>query len=279
MRKSRKIALTLGIEIFLIGGVATLTGCSNGNKSANKVTTVTVATSGAPKPFTYVDGKKIKGFDIDTARAVDKVLPDYKFKYKKTEFSSILAGLDSGRFQIGANNFAANAQRKKKYYYSKPIFQTKDVIVVQKSNNTIKKFADIAGKTTISQPGINFTTAVEKFNKTTSNKSKITYSQEDAAKTLQDVQNGKYDYVLIDEPLYKNYQKTYHLTGIKAVQLSQNDTKKISRSIPQSYFLITKTAGGKKLLKQVNKGITKIQKNGTAQKISEKYFDSNYIPK
>ncbi|MBU9789424.1 transporter substrate-binding domain-containing protein [Lentilactobacillus sp. IMAU92037] len=34
-----------------------------------------------------------------------------------------------------------------------------------------------------------------------------------------------------------------------------------------------------KLLKQINAAITKIQKDGTAKKVSEKYFGENYIPK
>ncbi len=118
------------------------------------------------------------------------------------------------------------------------------MIVVKKNNHTIKSFDDIAGKTTISAPGVNFTTAVETFNKKAKVKSKITYSNEDPAKTLQDVQDGKYDYVLIDKPLYQNYQKTYHLSGIKAVNLTQLDSKQISASTPYSYLLVEKNARG-----------------------------------
>lgn len=276
MKKGRKLALTLEIGLFLVGGLTTLAGCSNSSK--NKVTTVTVGTSGAPKPFTYESKGKIKGYDIDTARAVDKLLPGYKFTFKKTEFSSILAGLDSGRFEMGANNFAANAQRQKKYYYSKPIFKDQYVAVVQKNDNSIQKLDDIAGKTTITSPGINFTTALENFNKTASVKTKITYSQEDASKQVQDVEDGKYDYILIDKPLYENYSKTFNFKNTKAIDLDASDTKKISASTPYSYFLISKTPDGKKLLKKVNKAITKIQDNGTAKKISEKYFYDDYVP-
>lgn len=277
MKLKKTILYTLGIGLLLAGGAFTLSACSK--SSASDVTTVTVGTSGAPKPFTYVANGKIKGYDIDTLRAVDKILPKYKFEFKKTEFSSILAGLDSGRFQIGANNFASNAERQKKYYYSKPIFSDEYVIVVQKNDNSISKFADIAGKTTVSSPGINFTTAIETFNKTASTKSKITYSQEDPSKQIQDVQDGKYDYILVDKPLYNNYQKTYKYTNVKAIDLDTSDTKQISSTVPYSYLLISKTEDGKKLLKQVNKAITKIQENGTAKKISEKYFYGDYVPK
>ncbi|MFD1670746.1 transporter substrate-binding domain-containing protein [Agrilactobacillus yilanensis] len=272
----------------VVKGLLVLTGLALGIVIGNSLTTapvqaattVQVGTSGAPKPFTYVnDQNKIVGYDIDTVRAIDKVLPAYKFEFKKMEITSILTSIDAGRIQVAANNFASNAQRRKKYYYSKPIFKDQYVIAVKKTDNSIQKFSDIAGKTTIGTPGINFTTEVEKFNKVSKEKSKITYSQEDAAKTLQDVQDGKYDYVLIDRVLYDNYQKTYQLNGIKAISLSAKDTKKISASIPYSYLLIEKTAEGKKLLKAINKGIDKIQSNGTAVKISKKYFNEDYVPK
>lgn len=258
-----------------------LAGCSQSSKADNnKTQTITVGTSGAPKPFTYVDdNQKLVGYDVDTVRAIADETPGLKVKFQKTEIPSILAGLDSGRFQVGANNFASNPQRREKYYYSKPTFKDQYVLVVKKNNKTIKDFDDIAGKTTINAPGINFTTAIETFNKTAKTKSKITYSSEDPAKTLQDVQDGKYDYVLIDKPLYKNYQKAYKLSGLKAVALTQADSKKVSAATPYSYLLVEKTPEGKQLLKKINAAITKIQSNGTAKKISEKYFYGDYTPK
>ncbi|KRM30779.1 amino acid ABC transporter substrate-binding protein [Agrilactobacillus composti DSM 18527 = JCM 14202] len=268
--------LFLGAVLALGIGAAILTN----PQATQAATTVSVGTSGGPKPFTYVDdNNKLVGYDVDTVRAIDKVVPEYKFTFQKMEITSLLTSLDSGRIQVAANNFASNPQRREKYYYSKPVFRDRDVLVVLKDNKSIKKFDDIAGKTTIGTPGVNFTTAVEKFNKVAKNPSKITYSNEDAAKTLQDVQDGKYDYVLIDKVLYDNYQKTYHLDKIKAIELDSKDTKKISASIPYSYLLVEKTPEGKKILTAINKGITKIQSNGTAAKLSQKYFNGNYVPK
>ncbi|MFD1124870.1 transporter substrate-binding domain-containing protein [Lentilactobacillus raoultii] len=277
--KKHKVLLGISTVILLIISGLGLSGCSNSAKGANSKKTITVGTSGAPRPFTYVNGShKLVGYDIDTVRALGKYLPGYKIKFQKTEFSSILEGLDSGRFQIGANNFAANPQRKEKYYFSKPIFKDQYVMVVKKNNQSIRRLSDISGKTTISAPGVNFTTAIENFNKTAKKKSKITYSTEDPSKTLQDVQDNKYDYVLIDKPLYSNYKKTFNLKSLKAIDVSQADSKKISAATPYSYLLIDKTSEGKQLLGKINKALEKIQTNGTAKKISEKYFYGNYTP-
>lgn len=277
MKWNKHLLVGLGILVLLLGSLPLLTSCG---KQASGQTTIVVGTSGSPKPFSYVNGKqKLVGYDVDMVRAIDRELPHDRFTFKKTEFSSILEGLDSGRYQMGANNFAANAQRRKKYYFSKPIFRDQYVLVVQSRNTDMHHFDDIAGKTTVNTPGINFTTAIEQFNKTASVKSKITYSQEDASKQLQDVQDGKVDYVLMDKPLYNNYQSTYHFKNVKAIDLDISDTKKISPNTPYDYLLIAKTPDGKKLLKQVNRAITKTQQNGTAQKLSQKYFHGDYVPK
>ncbi len=53
-----------------------------------------------------------------------------KLSFKKTEFPSVLAGLDSGMYQLGANNFAANKERQEKYIYSDPIIANQFVIAV-----------------------------------------------------------------------------------------------------------------------------------------------------
>ncbi|WP_165964786.1 transporter substrate-binding domain-containing protein [Periweissella cryptocerci] len=270
----------LGITLaagFILGGCGTKAAST---KSADSnVKTIVVGTSGMPKPFTYADENgKLAGYDIDTVRALDKELKQYKFEFKKTEITSVLAGLDAGRFQIGANNFGYNDERAEKYLYTKPTFQDWFVLVVRNNNQTIKQFADVAGKTTVATPGVNFTMALEKFNKTASTKTKITYSQEDPAKQVQDISSGKYDYALIDKPLFDAYKKEFKLTNLKGLDLSTSDEKKVTPRTPYSYLLVSKTDGGQQLVKDLNKAIVKIQADGTQAKISQKYFGEDYVP-
>ena len=68
-------------------------------------------------------------------------------------------------YQLAANNFALNKERQEKYIYSEPTFENQFVIAVAEGNNDIKSFEDLVGKTTEVQPGINYTTALENFNK------------------------------------------------------------------------------------------------------------------
>ncbi|MCI1985023.1 MAG: transporter substrate-binding domain-containing protein [Lactobacillus sp.] len=247
-----------------------------------KVETITVGTGGMPKPFTYetADGK-LKGYDIDTLRAIDKKLPQYQFKYTKTDIPGVLGGVDSGRYQIGANNFGYNKERAEKYYFSKPIFLDQTVIVVRKNNTSIKSIADIGGKTTVEQAGVNYDLILKNFNKKhTSNQAKITYSSEDVSKSVQDISTGKYQFFLLDRPLYNSYIKTFKITNLKAIPVSTAELSKYTEGTSRSYFLFQKSASGKKLKKAIDKALVAVQKDGEQTAISKKYFDGNdYAPK
>ena len=63
----------------------------------------------------------LTGYDIEVARAVFKKLPQYKVKFQVTDFSGISPGIDSGRYQMGANDFGWEKSRAEKYYFSSPL--------------------------------------------------------------------------------------------------------------------------------------------------------------
>jgi polar amino acid transport system substrate-binding protein len=244
-----------------------------------KVTTVYAATGGAPKPFTYVDdNNNLTGQNIELLKAVFKKLPQYKLKIEKTDFPSIFAGLDSDRYQIGVNNFAMNDERKQKYLFSDPMFEDKYVAIVA-SNDTkfdnISNFTDLAGLSFIGQTGINSTTAIENFNKENPSKQiKVNYTEEDLVPQLQDIEAGKYDFLIIDKPMYEYYNKEYKFK-LKEVEFSDEVAKSLTAE-PYSYFLISK--GNEQLQKDINGALKTVIAEGTSKKINEKYFGEDYTP-
>ena len=70
----------------------------------------------------------------------------YKVKFKETQWDSMFAGLDSGRFNVIANQVGINKERKEKYKFSEPYTYSKAVLVVNKNNKDIKSFNDVKGK-------------------------------------------------------------------------------------------------------------------------------------
>ena len=127
--------------------------------------TIYAATGGSPKPFTFVDStNQLTGHNIELIKAIFDRLPQYKLEIEVTDFPSIFAGLDSDRYQIGVNNFAKNEKRKEKYLFTDPIFANEYVAIFAKDNKkaeSINTWEDLSGLKTISQSGINITTALE----------------------------------------------------------------------------------------------------------------------
>lgn len=65
---------------------------------------VVVATAGNIRPFSYQDNGKLTGYDIEVIRAASKYIKGYDISFKITAWDSIFVGMDSGKFQIAANN-------------------------------------------------------------------------------------------------------------------------------------------------------------------------------
>lgn len=270
--------------IFSIAFLVVLTSCGGGNKETNGNTdnskiTIQAATGGSPKPFTFVDDKKeLTGHNIELIKEVFKRLPEYDLKIEVTDFSSIFAGLDSDRYQIGVNNFAQNEERKEKYLFSNPIFSNKFVAIFSKDNkkaDSIKSWSDLGGLSTISEAGINITTAIESYNKSNPNNPiKVDYSEEDLTLQIQHIEEGKYEFVLMDKPMFEYYQKEFNF-NVKGVDLN-NDMAKELMEEPNSYFLISK--GNDKLLNDVNKALKEVFEDGTSKRINEKWFGTDYTP-
>lgn len=279
---NKKVVILTTIVLTLIFAIV---GCGQKNDtSSSKNSTgeakkkIVIATGGMPKPFSYVDSdNNVTGYDIDVVKAVFEKLPQYEISFEKTEFPSIFAGLDSGRYQIGANNFAMNEERKQKYIYSDPIFLNEYVIAVASDNKNINSFKDLLGKKTEVSAGTNYATALENYNKNNPDKPvAISYTDADLVPILQNVESGKTDFQLIDAAMLKQYEDEYGLK-LKTITLTKEDSELIGT--PYSYLLIGKSSDGENLVKDINKALAEVTKDGTIKNISEKYFKEDFSPK
>lgn len=245
---------------------------------SNKQETITVVTGGEPRPFTFEENGKLKGHNIELVKAVFKKLPQYKLKIVRTDFKAIFPGLSSGRYQVAVNNLAKNEEREKNYLFTDPIFKNSYVVIFNKDSKIAKKaqsWSDLAGLSTVGSPGVNSTTAIEDYNKTNPDKTiTLNYSAEDLKAQLEGVESGKYDFLVMDKPMFEYYQKEYKLNLVgKNVS---GDLEKQLLPEPYSYFVLAKD--DTKLAKEINKALKEVIKDGTSKKINEKYFDQDYSP-
>ena len=238
-----KLKHILRIGAVAFASILLLTAC--GSKSSKK--TVTLATVGTTNPFSYEKKGKLTGYDIEVAKEVFKASDKYDVKYQKTEWTSIFSGLDSDKYQIGANNISYTKERANKYLYSNPTASNPLVLVVPKDSD-IKSYNDIAGHSTQVVQGNTTVPMLQKFNKNhENNQVKLNFTSEDLAHQIRNVSDGKYDFKIFEKISAETIIKEQGLDNLKVIDLP-SDQK------PYVYFILRKT---KKTYKSLSINVSK----------------------
>lgn len=277
LKRLTAVVAVIGITGALIAGCGSKDNTKAENKNSSKKETITIATSGSPNPFSYVDEDgNTTGYDVEIIKEVMKRLPEYDYKIEVADFSGIFGGLDSDKYQIGVNNFSYNKERAEKYNYTDPIFKNSYVVAVAKDNTDINHFEDLLGKSTELDANTTYATALQSYNEENpDNPINISYYNDvGLVEILQHVADGQYDFQIIDEPMFNNYMKEYNL-DLKPVKLTEEESNKITT--PYSYVLVGKTH--KDFVEKINTQLAEMVKDGTVKEISEKFFNGvDYTP-
>ena len=149
-------------------------------------------------PFLLKRKGKLTGYNLGVLKAADELMDDHRFSFKKTSWESIFVGLDSGHYQVGANNLIFTKERADKYLYSKPI-ATNPLVLVSPKNAKVKHL-NFGGLTTQDDTRASIAKLVTDWNKKhKDNPSTMDYSGEDVSKGLLDLDNGEFDYLIFDK--------------------------------------------------------------------------------
>ncbi|MGT2923923.1 transporter substrate-binding domain-containing protein [Streptococcus caviae] len=266
-----KIKKLLAASILL--AVTTLALVSPVRAAAKE--TVTVATDSDTAPFTYKKDKQFDGYDIALVKAIFKGSKQYKAKFETVAFSSILTGIDAGRYQMSANNFNYSDERAEKYLFSDPVSKSNYAIASKKGKfNTLDS---MSGKSVEVYAGSNYAAILENWNKRHSDETAIDihYVANSVTLTqrLQNVEAGKIDFLLYDAISLKTVIKDQ---GMK-LKVANVQGKVGGAKDGLEYLLFAKDKTGQKLQKFVNRRIKVLQKDGTLKKLSQKYFGGDYV--
>jgi L-cystine transport system substrate-binding protein len=184
---------------FLVLGVS---GCQKKAEPAvqeQKAKQIIVGTNNTFKDFCFLDEKgNLVGFDIDILDEVDRLLPQYEFTYEAVEFSSILVGLDAGKYDIAAHSFSRNAERLEKYLYNTvPYSNYSYQILVKAGRKDISSIKDLEGKTVTVSTGSNGAYLFETYNKEKAKTPvKLVYGALDTETMVKGIVEGRYDAAL-----------------------------------------------------------------------------------
>ncbi|HET7616314.1 MAG TPA: glutamine ABC transporter substrate-binding protein, partial [Bacillales bacterium] len=227
----------------------------SGGKSSGKQ--LIVATDNSFVPFEFLDKEsgKIQGFDIDLVKAVAKEA-NLNIKIKPMDFKGVMAGLKSGRWDIGIAGITITKERDKSIDFSDPYYDAGIILAVQSNNSDIKSKDDLAGKTVATRTG----TTSQYWLEDNAPKAKVkTYPK--ITQAYQSLTTGRVDAVLYDLPNVKYYIKTRGNGKLKTVG---------DRLTAEQYGMAVQE--GSDLREKLNKGLAAIKDNGKYDQIYKKWF-------
>ena len=256
MKKILKLVFVLLLAVSMVG-------CSKKEEDRDLLEvikergTIIVATEGTWSPWTYHNEKdELVGFDLDVMKAIAKEI-GVECEFVVAEWDSLLAGVDSKRFDIVANGVEINEDRQKKYDFTDPYGYIRTALIVKKGNTDIKSFEDLDGKTTTNSLGSTYATLAEGYGATNT-------PVDDLNKTFELVLQDRADATLNAELSFQDYLKAHPEAQLEVVDLTE-EASLVSLPVRKG----EETAA---LIEAINDAIAKLSADGTLTQISNQYF-------
>ena len=160
--------------------------------------TLEFAAKASSAPFAYVKDGKTVGYDVDIVVRFCKAY-GYGLNLHNVELTSFIAGIEAGKYDLGAAGFTVTEERAERVYFSEPDYYGGIVVVVANTGGgeaRFKTLADFEGTTLGALTG----SFQDQLAQETIPDVSIQY-YDDLASMLLALQNGYVDGVLNDLPL------------------------------------------------------------------------------
>ena len=267
------------MSVMAAAGVLTLAGCSSNSGSsaaasgaassaastgaADQLAAIqangklVVALEGAWQPWSYHDeSDTLVGYDAEVSRAIAEKL-GVEPEYVESDWDSLFAGLDAGRFDIVCNGVEVTDERAKTYDFTTPYGYIHTALAVRKDNEDIKSFEDLKGKTTANSLASTYMELAESYGATVQGIDTL-------EETIQLLTAGRIDATLNADVSFYDYLNVHPDADFKLVAQTE-DASHVA--IP-----VRKGDDSASLLEAINTAIEELRADGTLKALGEKYF-------
>jgi polar amino acid transport system substrate-binding protein len=247
------------LVLALVTAAALGSGCQ---RKSNALVWAADTEGGAPYIFKDPDDpKKNIGFEVDIAEALAKEL-GRPIEFKQYEFNQIVSGLERGDFDFAMNGLEITPDRKEKVRFSRPYYVYK-LQLVARDDATFKDIKDLEVKDVV--VGTLEDTAASRLLDKLKIKKRIYPGQ---VEPYQDLVNKNLDAVLLDLPIALYYAQKEPKE--KYAQASPK-LKFVGPPFEKGQYAIAFRPKDEELAKEVDGALERMAKNGTLQKIYEKW--------
>ena len=267
------------MSVMAAAGVLTLAGCSSNSGSsaaasgaassaastgaADQLAAIqtngklVVALEGAWQPWSYHDeSDTLVGYDVEVSRAIAEKL-GVEPEYVESDWDSLFAGLDAGRFDIVCNGVEVTDERAKTYDFTTPYGYIHTALAVRKDNEDIKSFEDLKGKTTANSLASTYMELAESYGATVQGIDTL-------EETIQLLTAGRIDATMNADVSFYDYLNVHPDADFKLVAQTE-DASHVA--IP-----VRKGDDSASLLEAINTAIEELRADGTLKALGEKYF-------
>ena len=264
------------MSVMAAAGVLTLSGCSNSSTStaasagassaagsaADQLAAIQasgkliVALEGAWQPWSYHDeSDTLVGYDVEVSRAIAEKL-GVEPEYVESDWDSLFAGLDAGRYDMVCNGVEVTEERAKTYAFTTPYGYIHTALAVRKDNEDIHSFEDLKGKTTANSLASTYMELAESYGATVQGIDTL-------EETIQLLTAGRIDATLNADVSFYDYLNVH----------PDADFKLVAQTAEASHVAIpVLKSEDTAYLDALNAAIEELRADGTLKTLSEKYF-------
>ena len=256
--------------VMAAAGVLGLTGCSSKDTAASIASSATlnkldsiqksgklvVALEGAWQPWSYHDtSDTLVGYDVEVSRAIAEKL-GVEPEYVESDWDSLFAGLDAGRYDMVCNGVEVTEERAKTYDFTTPYGYIHTALAVRKDNEDIHSFEDLKGKTTANSLASTYMELAESYGATVQGIDTL-------EETIQLLTAGRIDATLNADVSFYDYLNVH----------PEADFKLVAQTAEASHVAIpVLKSEDTAYLDALNTAIEELRADGTLKTLSEKYF-------
>ena len=256
--------------VMAAAGVLGLTGCSSKDTAASTASSATlnkldsiqksgklvVALEGAWQPWSYHDSSDtLVGYDVEVSRAIAEKL-GVEPEYVESDWDSLFAGLDAGRYDMVCNGVEVTEERAKTYAFTTPYGYIHTALAVRKDNEDIHSFEDLKGKTTANSLASTYMELAESYGATVQGIDTL-------EETIQLLTAGRIDATLNADVSFYDYLNVHPDANFKLVAQTE-EASHVAIPVLKS--------DDTSFLDALNSAIEALRADGTLKELSEKYF-------
>lgn len=254
MKKTKKITSLLLVAVL---AMVMLAGCGNkeeANTAEESQDKLVMATNAAFPPYEYVEGDEFMGIDVEIAEEIAKKL-GMELEIQDVEFDSIVAGVQSGKYDMGMAGMTVTDERKQSVDFTES-YATAIQVVIVKEGSDIKSVDDLSEDTKI---GVQQGTTGHIYASDDYGEDAVTpYNK--GADAVQALSAGKIDCVIIDNEPAKAFVEANE--GLQILE---------TEYVTEEYAICI-SKDNSQLLEKVNAALKELKEDGTIDEIVAKYI-------